>query len=92
MQAYLCCFDISDDRRRRRVAKALSYLGQRVQKSVYEIALNRPSDLVRLSRQLSALIEDSDDVRFYRLCKPCRAASQSASGEPVARFPNEIQV
>ena len=39
MEVYVACFDISDDRQRTRVGKVLLRHGDRVQKSVFEIAV-----------------------------------------------------
>jgi len=62
------CFDVFDDRRRRRVADALENHGQRVQYSVFECHLDE-SQLRRLEQEISALIDEREDhVRYYRLC------------------------
>ena len=44
MHIYLACFDISDDKNRDRAGKELLTYGDRVQKSVFEIAIRRPED------------------------------------------------
>ncbi len=64
-------YDISDDRRRLKVMKALEGAGERVQYSVFECRLKR-QELERLKKRLRGLIrEQEDDVRFYLLCEQC---------------------
>lgn len=68
----LITYDVktSDDggqRRLRRVAKACSDWGQRVQNSVFECKLN-PAQYTQLKAQLRDLIDEKhDSLRFYNL-------------------------
>jgi CRISPR-associated protein Cas2 len=87
MNVYLACFDIADDKIRKRVGDELLAYGERVQKSVFEIVPRRPEELEALRAKLAAWLEAGDDLRFYRLCAECRAHSRDARGEPLARFP-----
>ena len=87
MQAYLACFDITDDRTRYRVGKCLGEFGVRVQKSVFEIALEQPEELELLRRELRPMLESGDDIRFYALCRSCRRKSHDIDGLRVAEFP-----
>ncbi|RMG54054.1 MAG: CRISPR-associated endonuclease Cas2 [Gammaproteobacteria bacterium] len=89
---YLVCFDISDDRVRTRLGKLLLRHGYRVQESVFEIAVATPAQLRELRRQVLHLIEDENEVRFYRLCRDCRQASSRVDGQPVAGFPSTVIV
>jgi CRISPR-associated protein Cas2 len=71
---YLICFDISDDRVRYRVVKALKGHGRRVQKSVFECPNLSEHRLLLLQKKMEGLIDHgSDSVRYYRLCKNCVA-------------------
>ena len=71
---YLICFDISDDRVRYRVVKALKGYGRRVQKSVFECPNLSEHRLLLLQKKMESLIDhDSDSIRYYRLCKACVA-------------------
>jgi len=94
MRTYLVCFDISDDRIRYRVSKALAEYGTRVQRSVFEVAINTSPQLKQLIKHLGQLIEEEidDDIRFYRLCANCRKVSTNISGERIAHFPSMIIV
>ena len=88
MEIYLACFDITDDRLRTRVGKLLLGYGDRVQKSVFEIAVKDPRELDRIRERLLEIVEEDDNnVRFYRLCAACRSASTALDGGEVARFP-----
>ncbi|MBN2717705.1 MAG: CRISPR-associated endonuclease Cas2 [Deltaproteobacteria bacterium] len=69
---YVVCYDISDNRRRRRLDKLLKGFGRRVQESVFECDL----DTVRLAmikNGCEAVIDhELDSIRIYRLCHICR--------------------
>ncbi len=62
-------YDISDDRRRERVAKILEGYGERVQYSVFECRLDRVQ-YVRLRHALEdVILADEDVISFYFLCE-----------------------
>lgn len=66
-------YDVSDDRRRRKVAKIMEGHGYRVQYSVFECDLD--ADQMRaLQQRLRPLISKraGESVRFYPLCADCR--------------------
>jgi CRISPR-associated protein Cas2 len=92
MHNYLACFDISDNKNRDRAGKELLAYGQRVQKSVFEIAIRRPHDIDDIRRKLQPLLDDGDDLRFYRLCADCRSHSIGSQGQPLAHFPAAVVV
>ena len=65
-------YDITDNRRRTRLAKLLSNYGQRVQKSVFECQID-DRQYLRLKRDIEALIDfEEDSVRYYFLCRRCQ--------------------
>jgi len=76
-------YDITCDRRRRKVAKLLSGYGRRQQYSVFEcdISEKRYREMVT---GLTAIIDgDEDSVRIYRQCAMCRGAIEIlGQGEP----------
>lgn len=90
MIAYLACFDISDDRIRYRVGKELNAYGNRVQRSVFEITLDRPEQLEKLRNELLPQLQAGDDLRFYSLCEHCRKRSVNVEGERLACFPAAV--
>jgi CRISPR-associated protein Cas2 len=66
-------YDIVDDRRRLKVAKALlDFGGERVQRSVFECYLTL-AHLEQLRQRLGRLYaEEEDSIRLYVLCEHCR--------------------
>jgi CRISPR-associated protein Cas2 len=64
-------YDVSNDRRRTRLAHTLKDFGQRVQYSVFECRLDAEA-LDRLRQQIEKLTDPLEDsVRIYRLCLEC---------------------
>ncbi len=57
---YVIAYDVVDDARRVRVAKKLQAYGDRVQFSVFWVAVS-PAKLVRLKAALTALIDQNED-------------------------------
>jgi CRISPR-associated protein Cas2 len=92
MPCYVACFDIADDRTRDRVAKRLLGVGDRVQKSVFEIRVDSLQALAALAADLRGLLDTEDDLRFYRICLDCRKASCDARGAAIATFPATVIV
>jgi CRISPR-associated protein Cas2 len=60
VRRYLIAYDITDDRRRGRLAKLLQSFGDRVQYSVFVCDL-RPARLVRLRQSILGLISPGED-------------------------------
>ena len=64
-------YDVSNDRRRTRLAHALKDFGERVQYSVFECRLDADA-LEKLRSRIQTLIDAKEDsVRIYRLCLDC---------------------
>jgi len=71
MNFYVISYDIPDDKRRLRVARALEAHGERVQYSVFECLL-KDKDFKALHKQLKGIVKpEQDSLRIYRLCPPC---------------------
>jgi len=65
--SYLVCYDISDDKRLRKVFQAMRNYGDHLQYSVFECQF-RPLDLVRCRNELSGIINHAEDqVLFVNL-------------------------
>lgn len=81
---YLVCFDIVDDKIRRRAVKALGGYGVRVQKSVFECPNLSPDRFAKLRNELDELIDHAEDTfRFYPLCRDCVAGVRwTGLGDP----------
>ena len=68
---YTVAYDITDDKRRNRVAKILKDFGKRVQYSVFECNTDRQAFL-RLQNRLEKVINLGEDtITFYHLCATC---------------------
>jgi CRISPR-associated protein Cas2 len=61
---YLICYDISDERRLRKVFKAMRNYGDHLQFSVFECQLT-PMDLARCRNELSAIIHHTEDQVLF---------------------------
>lgn len=67
-------FDVSDDKVRYKVVKALGGRASRVQKSVFEAGLLEQAAYLRLRSELEGLVDPgTDSLRYYRLCAACVA-------------------
>jgi len=65
---YVICFDISNEKRLRKVAIQMEDHGQRIQYSVFECYLNE-QNLQALKKQLMQIINPEEDhIRYYHLC------------------------
>jgi CRISPR-associated protein Cas2 len=72
MKVYLVVYDVSDDRRRARLAELLKDYGFRVQKSVFECRLE-PAGLTEMQKRLATRIDRvRDSLLIYPLCHECR--------------------
>ncbi len=90
MRVYLACFDIEDDRQRRKLGDLLLTYGDRVQRSVFEITLKDETELNALRRRCQQYVTAGDSLRFYWLNKDSRRKSQDVWGEPIAVFPAAV--
>ena len=70
-KCYIVCYDIVDDKRRRKVYELLKDHGQRVQYSVFECLLDKKT-MVRLKYKLRQMIEGEDSIIVYPLCANCQ--------------------
>jgi CRISPR-associated protein Cas2 len=71
MTRYVISYDVTDDRRRARLARALDDYGDRVQRSVFEADLEE-AHLAEVLRRVEREIDGKEDsVRVYPLCAAC---------------------
>ncbi len=71
---YLVSYDIPDDRRRTKLAKALKDFGDRVHYSVFECLLDT-LHFDKMLAKIGELVDEQDDsVRIYTLCANCEKA------------------
>lgn len=82
--SYLICYDISDDKRLRRVFKTMRAWGDHLQYSVFECQLT-PGDVVRLRSQLSEIIHHTQDQVLFVLLGPAEGRGErviTSLGQP----------
>lgn len=88
---YVIAYDVSDDRRRERLAGALLDVGVRVGLSLFVARLTR-GELVTLVERAAELVDPSTDrVHLYRLCQACEAVSAFV-GTPWPRERAAVEV
>lgn len=82
---YIIAYDITDDKRRAKVAKLLESLAERVQGSVFEAYL-AGDELEKLVKKLTRLIKkEEDSIRIYPICEVCRGKIRSiGQGTPAS--------
>ena len=86
MAYFVVTYDISSNKRRKKVGDTLEAYGKRVNYSVFEIQLNSKSQKDILENELLDLIEPkTDSLRFYHICEKCMKKSWSL-GEEAAPF------
>lgn len=71
-QFLLLVYDIADDKRRARIAKAMEAVGKRVQGSVFEAWMNSSELEKALKKVLKHFDQNEDSLRIYTLCAECR--------------------
>jgi CRISPR-associated protein Cas2 len=66
MKYYLYCYDIASDKQRLRCAKILLNYGERIQESVYQIAVRKHREIIAINRRLLQQIDpDTDKIHCY---------------------------
>lgn len=80
---FLVCFDIVDDKKRRRVVKVLLSNGVRVQKSVFECPNLSERRFLKMKSKIEDIIDHAEDTcRYYFICRDCiRKMEFSGIGE-----------
>ncbi len=89
---FVVVYDVVDDKRRLKIARYLESIGERAQKSVFEVYLT-PQELEKLLRRMKKLInEEEDGVRVYQLCENCRAKVHSLGLGEITQPPSLVIV
>ena len=66
------CYDITDNKRRVKIAKILEDYGVRAQYSVFECVIDEKHYNEMKERILAVMEEETDKVYFYNLCLKCQ--------------------
>lgn len=67
----IVAYDIADPKRLNRVAKIIKDYGVRVQKSVFEVDVDRRRFQEMWLRVCAEIAPDVDGVKFFPLCEKC---------------------
>ncbi|MGZ8218745.1 CRISPR-associated endonuclease Cas2 [Methylomagnum sp.] len=81
---YLVCYDIADNRRRRRMDKLLSGYGVRAQRSVFECAIDAQQAEALEAEAAEVMDAGLDRLHIYHLCdKDCAGRQCHGVAEPI---------
>jgi CRISPR-associated protein Cas2 len=84
---YVLTYDITDDKRRRKVAKLCEAVAERVQYSVFEAYLT-PAELEKLIKKTGRWMKkEEDSLRVYTLCASCRKKAKAYGQGQVTPAP-----
>ncbi len=92
MMLYVVIYDISDDKRRRRVFNLLEGYGQRVQFSAFECVLNDRKFEELRSRLIKVVKMNEDSVRFYPISKHTLGQVIVWGEPPLTQIPSSVVV
>jgi CRISPR-associated protein Cas2 len=92
MMLYVVIYDISDDKRRKRVFNLLEGYGQRVQFSAFECVLNDRKFEELRSRLIKVVKMNEDSVRFYPISKHTLGQVIVWGEPPLTQMPSSVVV
>ncbi len=61
---YLIAYDVSDDKRRRKLFKLLKGYGYNIQKSVFEVPVNDQKIIKKLKDEIEKIVEKEHDLVY----------------------------
>ena len=85
---YLVCYDISNDKRLRKVFKTCRNYGDHLQYSVFECDLNE-TEMVNLERELDEIINHIEDQVLFVALGPAESRGERvvrAIGQPYSKL------
>lgn len=89
MLFYIITYDISDDKRRKKVSDLLEGYGRRVQYSVFECVLE-PAKYKELQKRLRQRVREEDSIRFYPLSRHTLQNVEVWGGAPITPPPGSV--
>ena len=84
----IVAYDIADPKRLTRVAKIVIDYGVRVQKSIFEVAVDGRIFAEMKARIEKVIVPDEDGVKYFPLCEKC-AGTVEIVGQGVYTDPDE---
>lgn len=73
---YVICYDISDNKRRRKVADVLDAYGDRIQNSVFELVASESIFQKCLGKLKQSIDLNYDKITVYKICSACDRKAQ----------------
>jgi CRISPR-associated protein Cas2 len=73
-QLYLIAYDISNNKKRKKISELLDAYGERINLSVYECMMNQKQK-EKVVNQIKDIISKNDIVKIYFICSKCFAKS-----------------
>jgi CRISPR-associated protein Cas2 len=89
---YVIAYDISDNRRRNKVAKVLEGYGKRVQLSVFECDMSEKLLLELKTKLRKKVHAEEDSIRFYAISIHTRGQIEVWNGPPVIEPADSVVV
>jgi len=83
----LIAYDVSDDRRRRKVVKTAIWFGARVQKSVFAAWVDERAEAEMQQLLQRAIDPQEDALLLVRCCPRCERGSRTAGTMPQLQAP-----
>jgi len=81
---YMVCYDISDDKRLKKIAKILENYGLRVQKSFFQCDMSKDEIEILKNKLLKVIKQKKDSLFIYPLCADCsQRAIKDGTGELI---------
>jgi CRISPR-associated protein Cas2 len=87
---FVIAYDMTDNRRRAKLARLLESLGFRVQGSVFEGYLSSNEVDRMLKKALKLIDPNEDSIRVYPICKDCREKMTILGQGEVIRPPGLV--
>jgi CRISPR-associated protein Cas2 len=89
MLFYIVTYDISDNKRRKKVSDLLEGYGRRVQYSVFECVLEA-AQYEELRRRMKPRVTEADSIRFYPLSRHTLQSVEVWGGQPITPPPGSV--
>lgn len=89
---WIICYDITDDKRRRKVVQILEAYGLRAQYSVFECDISDRQQMTVHGKLAKVIDEEEDDVRFYPLNQADIKRVQTLGKKAQLRFLNDAEI
>lgn len=90
MMLYVVTYDISSNKRRKKVSDVLEGYGRRVQYSVFECVLSSTKYQELQKRLRQKIKKEEDSVRFYPLSRHTLSQVETWGGPPLTEMPGSV--